>query len=170
MTLSHPSHLRFHCIDKNGRTAEAVVDVSHEGDEVGWVWHATFKGTGKPPAQLLGTSKALDDIRSDICSRLHLVTFREDSVGIIGPCNPSRTGFVSGPFTYPDGRLGRYRAERKSDGAIWTVEIINDDGDCLDSLEFPVDPNTMSLASTEHGALHVIAELLNHHYGAHVLT
>lgn len=170
MTLSRPSRLRFHCIDKNGRTAEAVVDASHEGREVGWVWHATFEGTGKPPAQLLGASRTLDDIRNDICSRLHLLTFQEDSVGVSGPCHPSRHGFVSGPFTYPDGRAGRYRAERKSDGAIWTVEIINDEGDCFDSLEFPVDPSTMSLASTEQGALHVIAELLGHYYGARVLT
>ncbi|QWT20746.1 hypothetical protein KPL74_01760 [Bacillus sp. NP157] len=161
----HPARLLFHCTDGGGNTAEAKVNAAFDAGIARWVWHASIQCGASPMAYMLGTSPTLDDVTVDVCAQARTVILGEDITEPV--MHPTRSRVLEGPFVYADGRPGRFRAERKMDGTIWTVEIVSDAGDCFDSLELPT-LTAVDRASTEAGAMEVISELLHRRYGATV--
>ncbi|QWT22033.1 hypothetical protein KPL74_08505 [Bacillus sp. NP157] len=161
----HPARLLFHCIDGGGNAVEAKVNAAFDGRVARWVWHASIQCDQSPTAYMLGTSPTLDDVTMDVCAQARMVILGEDLAEPI--MRPGRSRVLEGPFVHANGRPGRFRAERKTDGTILTVEIVNEAGECFESLELP-SLTAIDRASTEAGAMEVIYELLHRRYGATV--
>ena len=171
-SLLRPTRFRFQCTDMSGRCAETMVSASFDSAIGRWIWHASFRNAVATREQLLGTSHSLDEVRGDVCRRIEELLFarRPSVLPVEGrKLHPSKVCVLEGPFEYPGGRPGWYRAERKSDGTIWTVEIVNDEGECFDSIELPMRW-AHHTATTEQKALDVIAQLLQDTYGARGVT
>ena len=47
-----------------------MAEVAATREPSGWFWHAIFPGTGVPPAEMLGASRSLDEVATDICKRV----------------------------------------------------------------------------------------------------
>lgn len=71
---------------------------------------------------------------------------------------------IEGTFTHPSLLDLRFRAERQDDGAIWSVEVLDANGGCFDTVDFPEDRAVNERAFTDEGARAVIVELLADHY------
>lgn len=67
-TLPHARRFRIPCTDRTGLALIAEVVATREPG--GWFWHAVFPGTGTPPAEMLGTSRSLNEVVTDICRRV----------------------------------------------------------------------------------------------------
>lgn len=160
--MSRPSvaRLQFHCQTPVRRPSEALLSASTIKECRAWAWTARFRNPGRSDADVSGESPTLDAAREDACSHL----CRAHGISI-GKTTPSRACVLSGPFNYPSGRKGWYRLERKSDGTIWTVEIVDQHGECFDSVEFPGDVAGTTRASDEQ-ALVYVDRLLAECYGA----
>ncbi|QWT22015.1 hypothetical protein KPL74_08410 [Bacillus sp. NP157] len=154
------ARLAFDCVDIHGRTAHASVATSFEDGCSGWIWHAHLKRGRGRPAEILGFSRDLNAVRRDVCEKAPGFMGTSDDMPPrhVEPARPVRSCVIEGMFVRSDGAPGQYRAERKDDGVIWTVEIVSADGDCFDSIEIPSDavPST----TTDAGARTVIADLL----------
>lgn len=68
--LPRPAVLIFDCVDRLGRTVQASVTVGAEADSGPFIWHAIFPGTGSPPAEILGSSTSIRNVRVDVSARV----------------------------------------------------------------------------------------------------
>ncbi|UPG92767.1 hypothetical protein [Luteibacter aegosomatissinici] len=69
-TLPHPIHFSFQCQDRTGASLLAEVTATQDDASSPFVWHAVFPASGSPPAEMLGSSRSLADIRSDIQTKV----------------------------------------------------------------------------------------------------
>jgi hypothetical protein len=69
-TLPRPIHFSIECIDRTGTSLLAEVTATQDDADSPFVWHAVFPASGTPPAEMLGSSRSLADVREDIQSKV----------------------------------------------------------------------------------------------------
>jgi hypothetical protein len=80
-TLPPPIRLSFACSDRTGTEVVADVTATQESGFKPWVWRAVFRGSGEPPAELMGASETSEQVEADICARVGTLQM----VGVIVP-------------------------------------------------------------------------------------